>query len=47
MENGDSLFEIAINIPIIAKINKIRSPATCNEIITIGKIKINKFTERE
>jgi hypothetical protein len=44
MINGDSFCEMAIKIPIIAKINNTISPTTCNEIITIGKIKISVFT---
>jgi hypothetical protein len=44
MINGDSFCEIAMKIPIIAKINKTKSPATCNELIKIGKIKISTFT---
>ena len=47
MLNGDIFFEMAVNIPIIAKINRTISPATWIEIITIGKININVFTMLE
>tara|TARA_B100000767_G_C19287340_1_gene337935 strand:+ start:15 stop:323 length:309 start_codon:yes stop_codon:yes gene_type:complete len=47
MENGNSFCEMEMNIPIIARINKTRSPATCNELITIGKVKIRMFTTME
>jgi hypothetical protein len=44
MINGESFCEIAMNMPIIARINKTMSPATFTELIAIGKIKISIFT---
>ena len=47
MLKGDNFFEMAINMPITARINKTISPPTFTELIRIGKINIRTFTIRE